>query len=571
MVPMYIEAVPNRNSPPAILLRQGQREGGRVVKKTLANLSHWPKEKIETFRRFLKGEPLVGVDDALKVESSLPHGHVMAVLGTMRKLGMDSILSSQPCRERSLVMGMIAERLIHPGSKLATARTWHHSSLADELGIVDAGVEGLYSALDWLLARKARIEAKLAKRHLEEGCLVLYDASTSFYTGRTCPLARFGHDRDKSGFPVIAYGLLTSDLGCPVGVEVYPGNTGDPTTVVDQVDKVKTRFSLSSVVVAGDRGMLTQTQIDKLKEREGMGWISCLRSHSIRELVNKGAVQPSLFDEKNLAEITSPDFPDERLVACFNPFLADERKRKREELLRMTEKHLESLSREVKRRKKKLLGKDEIGIKAGKVLGRYKMGKHFLLTIGESSFEWKRREDAIVRETQLDGIYVIRTSVPKEKLSAEDAVRTYKSLSLVERAFRCLKGVDLLVRPIHHRDEDRVRAHIFLCMLAYYVEWHMRRALAPLLFHDEDLEADRKTRDPVAPARPSPSVQRKKRQKKTDDGLTAHSFRDLIAALGSRAKVLCRFGADPTAPLVTRISESTPLQVRAFELLGLRG
>jgi hypothetical protein len=567
---MYIESVPNRNSAPAILLRQGERQGGRVVKKTLANLSHWPKEKIETFRRLLKGEPLISVEDALRIESSIPHGHVMAVLGTMRKLGVESILASQPCRERSLVMGMIAERLIHPGSKLATARTWHQSSLADELGVADARVEELYSALDWLLSRKARIEAKLGKRHLEEGALVLYDASTSFYTGRTCPLARFGHDRDGSGFPVIAYGVLTNRLGCPVGVEVYPGNTGDPTTVADQIDKVKTRFAISSVVVAGDRGMLTQAQIDKLKERDGVGWISCLRSHSIRELMDKGQIQPSLFDEKNLAEITSPDFPGERLVACFNPFLADERKRKREDLLRMTEKRLESLSREVKRRKKKLLGKADIGLKAGKILGRYKVGKHFLLTIGESSFEWKRREDEIARETQLDGIYVVRTSVSKKELSSEDAVRAYKSLSLVERAFRCLKGVDLLIRPIHHRDEDRVRAHIFLCMLAYYVEWHMRRALAPLLFHDEDLDADRKMRDPVAPARSSPSARRKKREKKTDDGFTVHSFKDLIAALGSRAKILCRFGADPTAPLVSRISATTPLQARAFELLELR-
>jgi hypothetical protein len=567
---MYIETVPNRNSPPAILLRQGHRESGRVVKKTLANLSHWPKEKIETFRRFLKGEPLVSIDDALRVERAIPHGHVMAVLGTMRKIGLEPLLSSRPCRERSLVMGMIAERLIHPGSKLSTTRTWRDSSLAEELGVADSGVEDLYSALDWLVEHKAHIEERLAKRHLEDGALVLYDTSTSFYTGRTCPLARFGHDRDNSSFPVIVYGLLTSGLGCPVGVEVYPGNTGDPTTVVDQVDKLKTRFSLSSVVVVGDRGMLTQAQIEKLKEREGMGWISCLRSHSIRELVNKGVVQPSLFDERNLAEISSPDFLGERLVACFNPFLADERKRKREELLLMTEKHLESLRREVKRRKKKLLEQGEIGLKAGKILGRYKMGKHFMLTIGDGSFEWKRREDAIAREAQLDGIYIIRTSVTKEKLSAEDAVRTYKSLSLVERAFRCLKGVDLLIRPIHHRDEDRVRAHIFLCMLAYYVEWHMRRALAPLLFHDEDLDADRKTRDPVAPAQPSPSVTRKKRTRKTDDGLMVHSFKDLIAALALRTKVLCRFGVDPTAPLVTRITECTPLQTKAFDLLGLR-
>jgi Transposase DDE domain len=568
---MYIEAVPNRSSPPAILLREGHREGGRVVKKTIANLSHWPMEKIETFRRLLKDEPLVSVDDALRVERSVPHGHVMAVLGTLRKLGLEALLSSQSCRERDLVVGMIAERLIHPGSKLATTRTWHHSSLADELGVADAQVEELYAALDWLLARKDRIEAKLAKRHLGEGSLVLYDASTSFYTGRTCPLARFGHDRDKSGFPVIAYGLLTNAEGCPVGVEVYPGNTGDPSTVADQVHKVKAKFSLSSVVVVGDRGMLTQAQIDRLKQQQGVEWISCLRSSSIRELVNKGAVQPSLFDEQNLAEIVSPDFPGERLVACFNPFLADERKRKRAELLAMTERHLESIGREVRRRTKKPLGKDEIGIKAGRVLGRYKMGKHFLLTIGEGTFEWKRREDAIAREARLDGIYVIRTCVPKDKLSAEDAVRTYKSLSLVERAFRCLKGVDLLIRPIHHRSDNRVRAHIFLCMLAYYVEWHMRRALAPLLFHDEDLDADRRRRDPVAPAQPSPSARRKKNTKRTDDGLPVHSFKDLLSTLGLRAKVLCRFGVGPAAPIVTRLADATPVQARAFDLLGLKG
>jgi transposase len=570
---MYVETVPNRNSPPAILLREGHRENGKVVKKTLANLTAWPKEKIESLRRLLKGETLVGIDDAFRIERTRPHGHVEAVLGTLRKLGVDSLLSSRPCRERDLVIGMIAERVIHPGSKLATARTWRDSTLADEIGVGDAEAEELYEALDWLLARQVRIEGKLAKRHLEDGALVLYDTSTSFYTGRTCPLARFGHDRDDSGFPVIVYGVLTNADGCPLGVEVYPGNTADPKTVADQVEKLKERFSLSSAVVVGDRGMLTQTQINKLKEREGLQWITCLRSHSIRELVKDGEIHRSLFDQKNIAEITSPDFPGERLVACFNPFLADERKRKREELLRMTEKRLEGLGREVKRRTKKLLGKDEIGIKAGKVLGRYKMGKHFLLTIGEGSFEWKRREEAILREKELDGIYVIRTSVPKEKLSADDAVRTYKSLSKVERAFRCLKGVDLLVRPIHHRNEDRVRAHIFLCTLAYYVEWHMRRALAPLLFHDEELEAQRKTRDPVAPAEPSPSAQEKKRRRKSSDGLTLQSFKDLIGALGTRSKCLCRLRADPdpnpNPPTITRISDPTPLQARAFQLLGL--
>jgi transposase len=568
---MYIEAVPNRNSPPAILLREGRRKNGKVVKKTLANLSDWPQDRIDTFRRFLKGEPLVSVDDVFKVVRTFPHGHVEAVLGTIRKIGLEGILSSRPCPERNLVVAMIAERLIRPGSKLANTRTWQQSSLGEELGVGDATTEELYSALDWLLERQTPIETKLAKRHLKDGALVLYDTSTSFYTGRTCPLAKYGHDRDLSGFPIIAYGVLTDGKGCPVAVEVYPGNTGDPTTVPDQVDKLTKRFSLSSVVVVGDRGMLTQAQIDSLKKREGLAWISCLRSPAIRDLIKNGAVQRSLFDETNLAEITSPDFPGERLVACFNPLLADERKRKREELLRMTEKHLDAIVREVKRRKKKLLGKDEIGVKAGKVLGRYKMGKHFQLMIGESSFQWERREDAIQKETKLDGIYVIRTSVSKERLSADDAVRTYKSLSMVERAFRCLKGVDLLVRPIHHRNEKRVRAHILLCMLAYYVEWHMRQALAPLLFHDVELEANRKTRDPVAPAESSSSAKEKKRHKKTADGLTVHSFKDLIANLGTRAKSLCRFGGDVDAPLITRITDMTPLQANAFELLGISG
>jgi hypothetical protein len=569
IVAMYIESVPNRNSPPAILLREGHREKGKVVKKTIANLSDWPPHKIETFRRLLRDEPLIGIDDAFHDERTIPHGHVQAVLGTMRKLGMESLLASRPCREQSLVMGMIAERLIHAGSKLATSRTWHQSTLADELGVTEATADDLYAALDWLRERQPRIEAKLAKRHLEEGGTALYDASTSFYTGRTCLLARFGHDRDKSGFPVIAFGLLTNAAGCPVGIEVYPGNTGDPTTVADQTEKLQKKFSLPSVVIVGDRGMLTQAQIETIREREGMEWISCLRSHSIRGLVEDGQIHRSLFDEKHLAEISSPTFPGERLIACFNPFLCEERKRKREELLKMTEKKLEAIRREVARRTKTPLGKGEIGIKAGKILGRYKMGKHFLLTIGDGSFEWKRREEEIARESGLDGIYVIRTSVSMEKLSADDAVRTYKSLAVVERAFRCMKGVDLLVRPIHHRDEERVRAHFFLCMLAYYVEWHMRRSLAPLLFHDEQLDADRKTRDPVAPAQPSSSAKEKKLRRKTDDGLTLQSFKDLIVELGTRCKILSRFGPDPSAPLITRTASPTPTQARALQLLGL--
>jgi transposase len=463
---------------------------------------------------------------------------------------------------------MVAERLIRPCSKLATTRLWHTTTLAEELGVQDAQVDELYTALDWLLARQARIEAKLAARHLKDGGLVLYDASTSYYEGKTCPLARFGHDRDGKKLPVILYGLLTDQAGRPVAVEVYPGNTGDPTTVADQVDKLRKRFGLSHIVLVGDRGMLTQPQINKLREHPGLGWISCLRSGSIRSLIDKGYLQRSLFDETNLAEIQSPDFPGERLIACLNPLLADERARKRQELLQATEKDLERLSREVRRRTNKPLGKAEIGLKAGRILGRYKMGKHFQLTIEDGHFAWARREEAIARECALDGIYIVRTSQPESQLSAADAVRKYKSLATVERAFRCLKGVDLLVRPIHHRTEDHVRAHVFLCMLAYYVDWHMRQALAPLLFHDEELDIDRARRDPVAPAQPSESVRRKKHTRVGDDGLPVHSFQTLLAELATRCRNTAHLKADgaPTLQLVTELS---PLQARAFHLLGL--
>ena len=565
---MYVERVPNRNSPPAILLREAWREDGRIRKRTLANLSDWPDEKVENFRRLLRGDRLVSPDEAFSITSSRPHGHVEAVLGTMRKLELPSLIGSKPSRERELVVAMIAERLLKPCSKLATTRLWHSTTLAEELGVQDAEVEELYSALDWLLARQARIEAKLAARHLEEGGLVLYDASTSYYEGKTCPLARFGHDRDGKSLPVILYGLLTDNAGRPVAVEVYPGNTGDPTTVVDQVDKLRQRFGLSKVVMVGDRGMLTQPQIQKLKEHSGLGWISCLRSGTIRALVDKGHLQLSLFDQTNLAEIQSPDFPGERLIACLNPLLADERRRKRQELLQATEKSLERLGHEVKRRTKKPLGKADIGLKAGRILGRYKMGKHFQLTIQDGLFSWTRREETIARESALDGIYIVRTSQPQAELSAADAVRKYKSLAVVERAFRCLKGVDLLVRPIHHRTEDHVRAHVFLCMLAYYVEWHMRQALAPLLFHDEELAADRVRRDPVAPAQTSPSARRKKLTRVGDDGLPLHSFQTLIAELGTRCRNTAHLKADVGAPLQI-VTELSPIQARAFQLLGL--
>jgi transposase len=565
---MYVERVPNRGSPPAVLLRQAWREAGKIRKRTLANLSHWPGDRVESLRRLLRGESLVSPQDVFTVERSLPHGHVEAVLGTLRKVGLDRLIAAKPSHERDLVVAMIAERLLAPSSKLATTRLWNNSTLAEELSVRDADVDELYRALDWLLKRQPRIEAKLAGRHLEDGALVLYDASTSYYEGRHCPLARFGHDRDGKKLPVILYGLLTDHKGRPLAVEVYPGSTGDPITVGDQVEKLRKRFSLNRVVIVGDRGMLTQAQIETLREHPGLGWISSLRSPTIRSLVERGQIERSLFDETNLAEIHVPEFPGERLIACFNPLLSTERKRKREELLQATEKALSCIEAEVKRRTKKPLGKAEIGVKAGRVLGRFKMGKHFTLTIDDGLFVWARREASIRREADLDGIYVVRTSEPPDRLSAPDAVRTYKRLLLVERAFRCLKGVDLLVRPIFHRTEDHVRAHVLLCMLAYYVEWHMREAWAPLLFQEEQLDQQRQQRDPVAPAQPSPSARHKKSTRRTSEGSPVHSFKTLLAELALRCRNTCHVKSDP-ASRFTMLTEPSPLQARALQLLGV--
>ena len=565
---MYVERVPNRNSPPAILLREAWREEGKIRKRTVANLSDWPAQKIESLRRLLSGEHLVSPADAFVITKSRAHGHVEAVLGTMRKLGVPGLIASKPSRERDLVMAMVTERILKPCSKLATTRLWHTTTLAEELKVEDARVDELYAALDWLLSRQARIEAKLAARHLKDGGLVLYDASTSYYEGKTCPLAHFGHDRDGKNLPVILYGLLTDEAGRPVAIEVFPGNTGDPKTVASQVEKLRERFGLSQIVLVGDRGMLTQPQIEKLREHSGLGWISCLRSGSIRTLIDKGYLQRSLFDEANLAEIQSPDYPGERLIACFNPLLADERGRKRQELLLATEKNLDRLSREVSRRTKTPLGKAEIGLKAGRILGRYKMGKHYQLTIEDGRFAWARREAAITREVGLDGIYIIRTSQTKSQLSAPDAVRKYKSLAIVERAFRCLKGVDLLVRPIHHRTENHVRAHIFVCMLAYYVEWHLRQALAPLLFHDEELNTNRLQRDPVAKAQSSESARRKKHTRVGNDGLPLHSFQTLLAELATRCRNSAHVKSE-NAHTLQLLTEFSPLQTRAFQLLKL--
>jgi transposase len=552
------------------LLRRSIRVGKKVTHETLGNISHLPADLIELIRRGLAGERFVPASSQIHIARSLPHGHVEAILGTIRKLGLEEILSSKRSPERDLVVAMIAERLIEPSSKLATTRLWHSTTLAEQMSVAEAGSDDLYRALDWLLERKERIEKKLASRHLREGGIALYDVTSSYYEGRTCPLVRFGHNRDgKNGRPIIVYGVITNEEGCPVATDVYAGNTADPATVPDQVEKLRGQFGLERLVLVGDRGMLTSVQIDKMREHPGLGWISALRSRQIRDLVGQGDLQLSLFDTQNLAEIHSTDYPGERLVACFNPLLAEERRRKREALLEATEKDLKRIADDVARRKRSPMTADQIGVKAGRVVNRRKMAKHFALEIQAGSLRWQRLEEQIKSEASLDGIYVIRTSEPAERLSAEDAVRRYKLLAQVERGFRCLKGIDLMVRPIWHRLEDHVRAHIFLCLLAYYVEWHMRRALAPMLFADEDLPAHRMQRDPVAPATPSPSAQKKKSTRKQSDGTRLHSFKSLLGELGTRTSNLCRIGDDPKTPTFAQLTTPTPEQAHAFELLGL--
>lgn len=567
---MYIDIVPNRNSPPAILLREAWREKGKVRKRTIANLSGLSMEQVHSLRRVLKGEQLVSLDDVFEPERSLPHGHIEIILHTLRSIGLDKLIYARNCRERDLVLGMIVQRVIKGRSKLETTRLWQTSTLAEELGIADADEDELYAAMDWLLARQESIEKKLAARHLEEGGLALYDVSSSYYEGHTCPLAKFGNSRDKKkGKPIIVYGLMVDAEGCPVALEVYEGNTGDPATVSDQLDKLKERFDLACIVIVGDRGMLTRVQIEKLKERPGLGWISALRSIEIRKLVDSGDLQLSLFDEKNLAEISSPQFPGERLVACYNPLLAEERARKRQELLEATEQELSKVAAEAARRTKKPFTDADLGKKVGRKLGRYKMAKHFEITIEDGRLSFERKEGQIRDEAALDGIYVVRTSEPAERISAEDTVRSYKGLAQAERAFRCLKGVNIKVRPIHHHLENRVRAHIFLCMLAYYVEWHMRRSLAPLLFEDEELSWDRRTRDPVAPAEPSRSAKSKKATKRTASGFPVHSFESLLDEMATRCRVFCRFGEGNDAPRIVRHTVPSAFQEEVFKLLGV--
>ena len=554
-----------------VLLRTSYREDGKVKHRTLANLSHLSEEIVDLIDRSLKGESFASTQDVVQTLDTVPHGHVEVVLGVIRKLGLDSMIAAAPSRRRDLVLALIAERLLFPCSKLAATRHWHSTTLAEELNVADAKEDELYEAMDWLLKRQTAIENKLAQRHLPDKGMVLYDVSSSFYYGRSCPLAKFGYSRDgKKGQPIIVYGLLTDSAGRPVAVDVYPGNTADPKTVPDQVHKLRERFGLERVVLVGDRGMLTDTQIDALREVPGMGWISALRSTAIRKLIADGPLEVSQFESVNLAEISSPDFPGERLIACYNPSLAERRKHKREALLAQTEEALQRLQKSVARQRHTPMPREDIGMKAGRVLNQWKMAKHFRLTIGDGQLTWSRRTDAIEAEQMLDGIYVIRTSEKKRQMSAGDAVRNYKRLTLVERAFRTWKGMDLMVRPIYHHMESRVRSHIFLCHLAYYVAWEMRRAWAPLLFADEEVDGDRPTRDPVDPAKPSESAQKKRQSKRTTDGQPAHSFRTLLAELGRRCRVTYQVGTDGESKAkFQQVPKPTPLQAEAIQLLEL--
>jgi transposase len=573
---MYVATVPNRNSPPAILLRESYRENGQVKTRTLANITHLGSHQIQALRMALAGSlPTAGtaLPDAFRIIRSLPHGHVAAVLGSLRKLQLDLLLDPVSSRPRELVIAMVVARIIEPASKLATARGLHadtlHSSLGEVLQLDSADETELYEAMDWLLPRQAGIEKQLAQRHLMHGGLVLYDLTSTYFEGRHCPLAKLGHSRDdKSGKPQVVFGLLTNAAGCPVAVEVFEGNTGDPKTVAQQVKKLRQRFGLSEVVLVGDRGMITSARIRQdLPASSGIQWISALRASQIQKLATAGHLQMSLFDKTDLVEIAHPDFPGERLIACFNPLLAEERARKRPELLAATEKQLEKIAAATRRPKRPLRGKQNIGVRAGRILNRYKMGKHFQLRIEDNSFSYQRKTANIEREQSLDGIYVIRTSVRKEALSSEQVVASYKSLSSVERAFRSLKSVDLHVRPIHHRLPDRVRAHILLCMLAYYVEWHMRQCLAPILFDDDDKPQAQATRQSiVAPAQRSASAKFKALTKHTSAGAQVHSLQTLLADLATIVKNRIQ-PTDKNIAAFDMLTQPTAIQQRALNLL----
>jgi transposase len=572
---MYIEAVPNRKSPPAILLRESYRHEGKVRKRTLCNLSDWSPAHVEGLRSVLKGGTVIAAEqDAFTITRSLPHGHVTAALGTARKIGLDRILGPDGNRCRDLVLALLIGRILDPVSKLAAARTLSpataSSSLGEALGLGEVDDDELYAALDWLLARQSAIETALAKRHLTNGTLVLYDVSSSYMEGSRCPLAKRGYSRDgKKGSLQIVYGLLCAPDGCPVAIEVFDGNTGDPMTLAPQIDKLKQRFGLSHVVLVGDRGMITAARITEDIKAAGLDWITALRGPAIKDLLNSGALQLTLFDTRDMASITAPDFPGERLVVCRNPDLAAERSRKRDELLAATERDLARIKAAVGRKRNPLHGTAAIALAVGEVLNSHKMKKHFALEITDDAFGYARKTAEIAAEAATDGLYVVRTSLLAETLGDADTVRSYKSLARVERAFRCIKTVDLNVRPVYHWLEDRVRAHVLLCMLAYYLEWHMRQFLAPMLFDDTDKEEAEALRSSVvAQAQRSQAAVKKQTTGVTPDGLPVHSFRTLLADLATMARNTIVTAINPNYPL-TVVTRPTPVQQKAFDLLGL--
>jgi hypothetical protein len=573
---MYIEVVPNRDSKPCVLLRESYRQDGKVCKRTLANLSKLPSEALEGLRVLLRGGTVVeDFSQSFEVVRSQPYGHIAAVLGTLRQIGLDRDLDPQRCTERDLVVAMIVARILEPASKLATARGLGQeaplNALVEDLDLSEIDESKLYAALDWLYVHQGTIEQRLARRHLQEGSLVLYDVSSTYFEGRRCPLAQLGYSRDgKKGTLQIVFGLLCNSAGCPVAVEVFTGNTADPKTLTPQVEKIQQKFGLRRVIFVGDRGMLTSARLrEDFHGVEGLGWVSALRTTEIRKLVAGSGFQFSLFDDRDFGEVHSPEFPGERLIACRNPLLEQERTRKREELLQATERELQPIVDATQRSKNRLQGKDQIALRLGKVINRFKMAKHFVIEVTETSFSFRRDLDRIAAEAALDGIYVIRTNVPASELAAEDAVRSYKRLSVVERAFRSCKTVDLHIRPIYHQLSERVRAHVFLCMLAYYVEWHMRQKLAPMLFEDDDPAAGEALRSSVvAPAQRSPNAQQKVHSRRTADGLPTHSFATLLKDLAT----LTRNHVQPkvlSSPPFDTLARPTQLQQKALSLLAV--
>ena len=564
---MHIDAVPNRNARPTYLLRESFREGQRVRKRTLANLSALSDAQLAAIRRVLRGEELCPPGSLFEVTASRPCGHVQAVAVAMRQLQMDRLLAARSSPERERVLAMIAARIVSPNTKLATSRQWHSTTLAQDFGVAAADEDDLYGAMDWLLAHQGSIQKKLAVRHLAEGGLVLYDLSSSYFEGLTCPLAKLGYSRDgKKGLLQVNYGLLTDARGCPVAVSVYEGNVADSQTFLPEVERLRTSFGIERLVVVGDRGMISSKAIAELRQEAGVDWITALKSTAIRGLLEQGQLQLGLFDERNLVEIDSPDYPGERLVACRNPELAKLRAHKRDDLLACTERSLEKVRDRV--RAGRLAGQDQIGVAVGRVINQYKVAKHFELTIEEAALRWRRNAASIRAEAALDGLYIIRTSVPAARMDGPECVRSYKALAQVERAFRSLKTIDLKVRPIHHRTADRVRAHILLCMLAYYVEWHLREAWRELLFADPEPQAKAR-RDPVAPAKRSPAALDKVASHQLDDGSPVHSFRTLLDALSAIVRNTCRApGAAAEDPTFEVVTTPTAQQRRAFDLIA---